>query len=249
MRTPKWIRKAFLAARVHPFGLGPPAPRRWSIGNAARRLRMVRERRPWERRSRQSFRGGETAARRCPERSPGSLRGEMADFFTWVGRAAHGGHAARTLSREGDAATVTRRRTDRPQWCQVAGMNGSDLEKNRDLAGPRHDGGTDWHAHVPQWWPMVLCTLPPHVGKPLPTYVGPAFPGASSCLKHPTDRQACLCRVADRRLVVTGSALLDAHVSLPRWWRVSSLVRARPPHPPSQDGWSWAATTSLGMPP
>ena len=60
------------------------------------------------------------------------------------------------------------------------------------LAGPRHDGGTDWHAHVPQWWPMVLCTLPPHVGKPLPTYVGPAFPGASSCLKHPTDRQACL---------------------------------------------------------
>ena len=48
------------------------------------------------------------------------------------------------------------------------------------LAGPRHDGGTDWHAHVPQWWPMVLCTLPPHVGKPLPTYVGPAFPGASS---------------------------------------------------------------------
>ena len=57
----------------------------------------------------------------------------MADFFTWVGRAAHGGHAARTLSREGDAATVTRRRTDRPQWCQGAGMNGSDLEKNRDL--------------------------------------------------------------------------------------------------------------------
>ena len=60
------------------------------------------------------------------------------------------------------------------------------------LAGPPHDGGTDWHAHVPQWWPMVLCTLPPHVGKPLPTYVGPAFPGASSCLKHPTDRQACV---------------------------------------------------------
>ena len=99
------------------------------------------------------------------------------------------------------------------------------------LAGPRHDGGTDWHAHVPQWWPMVLCTLPPHVGKPLPTYVGPAFPGASSCLKHPTDRQACLCRVADRRLVVTGSALLDAHVSLPRWWRVSYA-----PARPTQDG-------------
>ena len=122
-----------MAARVHPFGLGPPAPRRWSIGNAARRLRMVRERRPWERRSRQSFRGGETGAGRCRERSPGSLGGETPDFFTWVGRAAHGGHAARTLSREGDAATVTRRRTDRPQWCQVAGMNGSDLEKNRDL--------------------------------------------------------------------------------------------------------------------
>ena len=133
MRTPKWIRKAFLAARVHPFGLGPPAPRRWSIGNAARRLRMVRERRPWERRSRQSFRGGETGAGRCRERSPGSLGGETPDFFTWVGRAAHGGHAVRTLSREGDAATVTRRRTDRPQWCQGAGMNGSDLEKNRDL--------------------------------------------------------------------------------------------------------------------
>ena len=99
------------------------------------------------------------------------------------------------------------------------------------LAGPRHDGGTDWHAHVPQWWPTVLCTLPPHVGKPLPTYVGPAFPGASSCLKHPTDRQACLCRVADRRLVVTGSALLDAHVSLPRWWRVSYA-----PARPTQDG-------------
>ena len=99
------------------------------------------------------------------------------------------------------------------------------------LAGPRHDGGTDWHAHVPQWWPMVLCTLPPHVGKPLPTYVGPAFPGASSCLKHPTDRQACLCRVADRRLVVTGSALLDAPVSLPRWWRVSYA-----PARPTQDG-------------
>ena len=99
------------------------------------------------------------------------------------------------------------------------------------LAGPPHDGGTDWHAHVPQWWPMVLCTLPPHVGKPLPTYVGPAFPGASSCLKHPTDRQACLCRVADRRLVVTGSALLDAHVSLPRWWRVSYA-----PARPTQDG-------------
>jgi len=36
------------------------------------------------------------------------------------------------------AATVTRRQTDprmdRPQWCQGAGMNGSDLEKNRDLA-------------------------------------------------------------------------------------------------------------------
>ena len=78
---------------------------------------------------------------------------------------------------------------------------------------------------------MVLCTLPPHVGKPLPTYVGPAFPGASSCLKHPTDRQACLCRVADRRLVVTGSALLDAHVSLPRWWRVSYA-----PARPTQDG-------------
>ena len=99
------------------------------------------------------------------------------------------------------------------------------------LAGPRHEGGTDWHAHVPQRWPMVLCTLPPHVGKPLPTYVGPAFPGASSCLKHPTDRQACLCRVADRRLVVTGSALLDAHVSLPRWWRVSYA-----PARPTQDG-------------
>ena len=56
----------------------------------------------------------------------------MADFFTWVGRAAHGGHAVRTLSREGDAATVTRRRTDVPQWYQGAGMNGSDLEKNRD---------------------------------------------------------------------------------------------------------------------
>ena len=53
----------------------------------------------------------------------------MADFFTWVGRAAHGGHAVRTLSREGDAATVTRRRTDVPQWYQGAGMNGSDLEK------------------------------------------------------------------------------------------------------------------------
>ena len=139
MRTPKWIRKAFLAARVHPFGLGPPAPRRWSIGNAARRLRMVRERRPWERRSRQSFRGGETGAGRCRERSPGSLGGETPDFFTWVGRAAHGGHAARTLSREGDAATVTRRRTDRPQWCQVAGMNGSDLEKNRDVPGWSRD--------------------------------------------------------------------------------------------------------------
>ena len=58
----------------------------------------------------------------------------MADFFTWVGRAAHGGHAVRTLSREGDAATVTRRRTDVPQWYQGAGMNGSDLEKNRDLS-------------------------------------------------------------------------------------------------------------------
>ena len=134
VRTPKWVRKAFLAARIHPLGLGPPAPRRWSIGNAALRLRMVRERRPWERRSRQSFRGGETAARRCPERSPGSLRGEMADFFTWVGRAAHSGHAARTLSREGNAATVTRRRRIRPQWYQGAGMNGSALEKNRDLA-------------------------------------------------------------------------------------------------------------------
>ena len=129
--------KAFLAARIHPLGLGPPAPRRWSIGNAARRLRMVRERRPWERRSRQSFRGGETGAGRCRERSPGSLGGETPDFFTWVGRAAHGGHAARTLSREGDAATVTRRRTDRPQWCQVAGMNGSDLEKNRDRSEAR----------------------------------------------------------------------------------------------------------------
>ena len=137
VRTPKWIRKAFLAARVHPFGLGPPAPRRWSIGNAARHLRMVRERRPWERRSRQSFRGGETGAGRCRERSPGSPGGETPDFFTWVGRAAHGGHAARTLSREGDAATVTRRRTDRPQWCQVAGMNGSDLEKNRDIGTPQ----------------------------------------------------------------------------------------------------------------
>ena len=42
----------------------------------------------------------------------------------------------RTLSREGNAATVTRRRTDRPQWYQGAGMNGSDLEKNRDL-GPK----------------------------------------------------------------------------------------------------------------
>jgi len=61
----------------------------------------------------------------------------MADFFTWVGRAAHGGHAVRTLSREGDAATVTRRRTDVPQWYQGAGMNGSDLEKNRDPS--RHD--------------------------------------------------------------------------------------------------------------
>ena len=66
-------------------------------------------------------------------RSPGSLGGETPDFFTWVGRAAHGGHAVRTLSREGDAATVTRRRTDVPQWYQGAGMNGSDLEKNRDL--------------------------------------------------------------------------------------------------------------------
>ena len=52
----------------------------------------------------------------------------------WVGRAAHGGHAARTLSREGDAATVTRPRTDVPQWYQGAGMNGSDLEKNRDTS-------------------------------------------------------------------------------------------------------------------
>ena len=50
---------------------------------------------PWERRSRQSFRGGETGARRCAERSPGSPGGEMADLFTWVGRAAHGGHAPR----------------------------------------------------------------------------------------------------------------------------------------------------------
>ena len=68
----------------------------------------------------------------------------MAIFFTWVGRAAHGGHAVRTLSREGDAATVTRRRTDVPQWYQGAGMNGSDLEKNRDLghhsAGPAAAG-------------------------------------------------------------------------------------------------------------
>ena len=94
---------------------------------------MVRERRPWERRSRQSFRGGETGAGRCRERSPGSLGVETPDFFTWVGRAAHGGHAVRTLSREGEAATVTRRRTDVPQWYQGAGMNGSDLEKNRDL--------------------------------------------------------------------------------------------------------------------
>ena len=133
VRTPKWVRKAFLAARIHPFGLGPPAPRPWSIGNAARRLRMFRERRPWERRSRQSFRGGETGAGRCRERSPGSPGGGMADFFTWVGRAAHGGHAVRTLSREGDAATVTRPRTDVPQWYQGAGMNGSDLEKNLDL--------------------------------------------------------------------------------------------------------------------
>ena len=61
----------------------------------------------------------------------------MADFFTWVGRAAHGGHAVRTLSREGDAATVTRRRTDVPQWYQGAGMNGSDLEKNRDIRRSR----------------------------------------------------------------------------------------------------------------
>ena len=37
--------------------------------------------------------------------------------------------------------------------------------------------------------------------------------------------------VADRRLVVTGSALLDAHVSLPRWWRVSYA-----PARPTQDG-------------
>ena len=61
----------------------------------------------------------------------------MADFFTWVGRAAHGGHAVRTLSREGDAATVTRPRTDVPQWYQGAGMNGSDLEKNRDIGTPQ----------------------------------------------------------------------------------------------------------------
>ena len=65
--------------------------------------------------------------------APCSLGGETPDFFTWVGRAAHGGHAVRTLSREGDAATVTRRRTDVPQWYQGAGMNGSDLEKNRDV--------------------------------------------------------------------------------------------------------------------
>ena len=40
-----------------------------------------------------SWRGD--GARRCAERSPGSPGGEMADLFTWVGRAAHGGHAPR----------------------------------------------------------------------------------------------------------------------------------------------------------
>ena len=47
----------------------------------------------------------------------------MAIFFTWVGRAAHGGHAVRTLSREGDAATVTRRRTDVPPWWLTSECN------------------------------------------------------------------------------------------------------------------------------
>ena len=64
----------------------------------------------------------------------------MAIFFTWVGRAAHGGHAVRTLSREGDAATVTRRRTDVPQWYQGAGMNGSD--RVRDFTWKQRIGFT-----------------------------------------------------------------------------------------------------------
>jgi hypothetical protein len=74
----------------------------------------------------------------------------MADFFTWVGRAAHGGHAVRTLSREGDAATVTRRRTDVPQWYQGAGMNGSDLEKNRDIKLKRGVTVWDGNSRVPR---------------------------------------------------------------------------------------------------
>ena len=56
---------------------------------------------PWERRSRQSFRGGETGARRCAERSPGSPGGEMADLL-------HGlGGQLTAATHRGDAATVT----------------------------------------------------------------------------------------------------------------------------------------------
>ena len=57
----------------------------------------------------------------------------------------------RTLSREGDAATVTRRRTDVPQWYQGAGMNGSDLEKIAIYEGGvfgKHSPTNDWDTNA-----------------------------------------------------------------------------------------------------
>ena len=43
VRTAKWATRPSLATLVHLLGLGPPAPRRWTFGNAACRLRAVRE--------------------------------------------------------------------------------------------------------------------------------------------------------------------------------------------------------------
>ena len=61
-------------------------------------------------------------------------------------------------------------------------------------------------------WTMLLCTLLPHVRKPLPTNVGPALPGAGPYLKrggmHPDP--GGLRAPADRRLVSTGYTLPGA---------------------------------------
>ena len=93
-----------------------------------------------------------------------------------------------------------------------------------------HYGGAGRPTHSqPLWWRMHGALRSYRLGTPLPTSAGPAFPGASPCLKHIC--KSCTC--TDRRLVVTRSAhwppthsaTMVAHADVgsrlqPQWWRM-----------------------------